>query len=65
MFEFWDFVGGRYSLWSAIGLSVACYLGYDKFEELLEGAYLMDKHFTDMPFEKNLSRNSCAFGYMV
>ena len=45
MFEFWDWVGGRYSLWSAIGLSIACTVGYDHFEELLSGAEAMDKHF--------------------
>ena len=45
MFEFWDWVGGRYSLWSAIGLSIACTVGYDHFEELLKGAEAMDKHF--------------------
>jgi glucose-6-phosphate isomerase len=54
MFEFWDFVGGRYSLWSAIGLSIACYLGFDMFQELLEGAYAMDTHFLTAPYEKNL-----------
>lgn len=45
MFAFWDFVGGRYSLWSAIGLSIALYIGYDNFEQLLAGANSMDKHF--------------------
>lgn len=45
MFTFWDFVGGRYSLWSAIGLSIALYIGYDNFEQLLAGANSMDKHF--------------------
>jgi len=54
MFEFWDFVGGRYSLWSAIGLSIALYIGFDKFLELLEGAYLMDMHFFNKPFEENI-----------
>jgi glucose-6-phosphate isomerase len=54
MFEFWDFVGGRYSLWSAIGLSIAVYVGFDKFEELLEGAYRMDTHFLTAPYDKNL-----------
>lgn len=53
MFEFWDWVGGRYSLWSAIGLSIACAIGYDNFEELLEGAHAMDNHFKDEPFESN------------
>ncbi len=54
MFEFWDWVGGRYSLWSAIGLSIACGIGFDNFEQLLEGAYTMDKHFTETKFEKNI-----------
>jgi glucose-6-phosphate isomerase len=45
MFRFWDWVGGRYSLWSAIGLSIACTVGYDNFEELLDGAHAMDEHF--------------------
>lgn len=54
MFEFWDFVGGRYSLWSAIGLPIACFIGFDKFVELLEGAYYMDKHFLETPYEKNV-----------
>ncbi len=54
MFEFWDWVGGRYSLWSAIGLSIALYLGFGNFEKLLEGAYEMDKHFRYTPFEKNI-----------
>ncbi|MDD2523379.1 MAG: glucose-6-phosphate isomerase [Endomicrobiaceae bacterium] len=54
MFEFWDFVGGRYSLWSAIGLPIACYVGFDKFKELLTGAYEMDQHFINAPIEKNI-----------
>ncbi|MGE5680415.1 MAG: glucose-6-phosphate isomerase [Bacillota bacterium] len=54
MFEFWDWVGGRYSLWSAIGLSIAIYLGMDNFEELLTGAFEMDEHFRSEPFEKNM-----------
>lgn len=54
MFEFWDWVGGRYSLWSAIGLSIALFLGMDSFEELLEGAYGMDEHFREAPFEQNM-----------
>lgn len=47
MFEFWNWVGGRYSLWSAIGLSIACSVGYENFEELLKGAESMDQHFFD------------------
>ncbi len=54
MFEFWNFVGGRYSLWSAIGLPIACAVGFDKFKELLEGAYEMDQHFINAPIEKNI-----------
>ncbi|GAB4034741.1 glucose-6-phosphate isomerase [Spirosoma jeollabukense] len=54
MFGFWDWVGGRYSLWSAIGLSIALYIGFDKFEELLDGAHAMDNHFRDTPIEQNL-----------
>jgi len=54
MFEFWDWVGGRYSLWSAIGLSIAVYLGMDRFEELLSGAHLVDQHFRQQPFENNI-----------
>ena len=54
VFEFWDWVGGRYSLWSAIGLPIAIYLGMNKFEELLDGAYAMDEHFRNAPLEKNI-----------
>jgi glucose-6-phosphate isomerase len=54
MFRFWDWVGGRYSLWSSIGLSIACSIGYDRFDELLEGAYEMDQHFLNSSFEKNI-----------
>jgi glucose-6-phosphate isomerase len=54
MFEFWDWVGGRYSLWSAIGLSIAIAIGMDRFEELLKGAHDMDLHFRYTPMEKNL-----------
>jgi glucose-6-phosphate isomerase len=54
MFVFWDWVGGRYSLWSAIGLSIACTIGYENFTELLEGAHAMDRHFRETPFEKNI-----------
>ena len=54
MFEFWDWVGGRYSLWSAIGLSIALYLGMDRFEELLSGAHKVDQHFRNTPFERNI-----------
>ncbi|WP_224653673.1 glucose-6-phosphate isomerase [Pectobacterium versatile] len=54
MFEFWDWVGGRYSLWSAIGLSIILSLGFDNFEKLLSGAHAMDQHFASTPAEKNL-----------
>lgn len=54
MFEFWNWVGGRYSLWSAIGLAIMIYLGKENFSSLLEGAYLMDEHFRNEPFEKNM-----------
>jgi glucose-6-phosphate isomerase len=54
MFEFWDWVGGRYSLWSAIGLSIALYIGMDRFEELLAGAHAMDRHFRSTAFEENM-----------
>jgi len=54
MFEFWDWVGGRYSLWSAIGLPIACMIGMDRFEELLAGAHEMDEHFRAAPLEQNL-----------
>ncbi|MDX8392520.1 MAG: glucose-6-phosphate isomerase [Mariprofundaceae bacterium] len=54
MFEFWDWVGGRYSLWSSVGLSIALYLGMDNFEELLAGAHDMDEHFRTAPMEKNI-----------
>jgi glucose-6-phosphate isomerase len=54
MFEFWDWVGGRYSLWSAIGLSIAVYTGMDNFEQLLEGAHLMDEHFRAAPLRENM-----------
>ena len=54
MFRFWDWVGGRYSLWSAIGLSIALYLGFERFTELLAGANAMDEHFLDAPLEQNM-----------
>ncbi len=54
MFEFWDWVGGRYSLWSAIGLSIALDIGMDNFEAMLQGAYEMDQHFRSTPLDKNL-----------
>jgi len=54
MFVFWDWVGGRYSLWSAIGLSIACYVGFENFAELLQGAHEMDRHFRETPWARNI-----------
>ncbi|MEL7532379.1 MAG: glucose-6-phosphate isomerase [Bacteroidota bacterium] len=54
MFRFWDWVGGRYSLWSAIGLSIACVIGFDNFRKMLEGAHAMDHHFKTAALEENL-----------
>ena len=54
MFAFWDWVGGRYSLWSAIGLSIACFVGFERFEDLLQGAHEMDGHFRTSPFRQNI-----------
>ena len=54
MFEIWDWVGGRYSLWSAIGLPIALYVGMDNFERLLDGGHEMDNHFKTVPFEDNM-----------
>jgi glucose-6-phosphate isomerase len=54
MFLFWDWVGGRYSLWSSVGLSIACCIGYERFTELLQGAFDMDEHFREAPFEENI-----------
>ena len=54
MFEFWDWVGGRYSLWSAIGLSIALSIGFENFVQLLEGAHAMDQHFRHTPIEQNI-----------
>jgi glucose-6-phosphate isomerase len=54
MFAFWDWVGGRYSLWSAIGLSIALSIGMDNFEEMLTGGHLLDEHFRTAPLEENL-----------
>lgn len=54
MFGFWDWVGGRYSLWSAIGLSIACFIGFQNFEQLLAGAHEMDKHFRTTKLERNI-----------
>ena len=54
MFRFWDWVGGRYSLWSSIGLSIALFLGFERFQELLDGAYAMDEHFLNEPLERNI-----------
>ncbi len=63
MFEFWDWVGGRYSLWSAIGLSIACTIGMDRFEELLGGAYDVDEHFRSAPFDRNIPVIMALLGF--
>ncbi|AXH83307.1 TPA: glucose-6-phosphate isomerase [Haemophilus influenzae] len=62
MFEFWDWVGGRYSLWSAIGLSIALSIGFENFEELLNGAHEMDKHFRSAPIEQNIPTTLALVG---
>ncbi|WP_293730789.1 glucose-6-phosphate isomerase, partial [uncultured Actinobacillus sp.] len=62
MFEFWDWVGGRYSLWSAIGLSIALSVGFDNFVELLRGAHEMDKHFRHTPIEQNIPATLALVG---
>lgn len=62
MFEFWDWVGGRYSLWSAIGLSIALSIGFENFEELLNGAHEMDKHFRSAPIERNIPTTLALVG---
>jgi glucose-6-phosphate isomerase len=62
MFVFWNWVGGRYSLWSAIGLSVACGLGYKNFEKLLRGAHAMDAHLAEAPFRENIPQIMAAIG---
>lgn len=62
MFAFWDWVGGRYSLWSAIGLTIALYLGMDHFEAMLLGGYEMDQHFRNTPLEKNLPVTMALIG---
>lgn len=54
VFEFWDWVGGRYSIWSAVGLPIALHIGMDNFEQMLAGAHAMDKHFRSAPFERNM-----------
>ena len=64
MFPFWDWVGGRYSLWSAIGLSIALSIGYDRFTELLEGAHAMDEHFFKTPVEQNLPMTLALLGIL-
>ena len=62
MFEFWDWVGGRYSLWSAIGLSIALTIGFSNFRQLLEGAHAMDNHFKTQPFEQNIPVKMALIG---
>lgn len=62
MFEFWDWVGGRYSVWSAIGLPLCCGLGYENFEQLLRGAHVMDEHFRTSPFSENIPMLMAGIG---
>jgi len=62
MFVFWNWVGGRYSLWSAIGLSLCCGLGFKNFDKLLKGAHTMDQHFLEAPFKQNLPQLMAAIG---
>lgn len=62
MFGFWDWVGGRYSLWSAIGLSIALSIGFENFEQLLAGAHEMDKHFRTAPIEQNIPTTLALVG---
>jgi glucose-6-phosphate isomerase len=62
MFAFWDWVGGRYSLWSAIGLSIACAIGFKNFRELLDGAHAMDQHFRTAAFEQNMPVSLALLG---
>lgn len=62
MFEFWDWVGGRYSLWSAIGLSIAVHIGFENFEKLLAGAHFMDNHFKSTPLNENVPMLLAALG---
>ncbi|HSK11891.1 MAG TPA: glucose-6-phosphate isomerase [Phnomibacter sp.] len=62
MFEFWDWVGGRYSLWSAIGLSIALTIGYENFEEMLKGAFHVDEHFVQAPAEQNIPVTMALLG---
>jgi glucose-6-phosphate isomerase len=59
MFGFWDWVGGRYSLWSAIGLSISLAVGFENFLQLLEGAHYLDNHFRTAPLEQNVSISNC------
>src|SRR5690606_13982890 len=62
MFVFWDWVGGRYSIWSAIGLSIALSIGFENFKELLAGAHAMDKHFRETAFEENIPVTMALLG---
>ncbi|KAK7891010.1 hypothetical protein WMY93_022973 [Mugilogobius chulae] len=63
MFEFWDWVGGRYSLWSAIGLSIALHIGFENFEQLLSGAHWMDCHFRSAPLTQNVPVSWLFWGF--
>lgn len=63
IFGFWDWVGGRYSLWSAIGLSISLSIGFDNFEKLLDGAHFIDQHFKTASLEKNVKLIELAINY--
>lgn len=65
MFEFWEWVGGRYSLWSAIGLSIACHIGFDNFRSLLDGAYFADQHFLTTPLNQNVPVIMALLGKLI
>lgn len=65
MFGFWDWVGGRYSLWSAIGLSICLSVGFENFEQLLEGASFLDEHFQSAPLEQNVSFTFFVVGNLM
>lgn len=65
MFGFWDWVGGRYSLWSAIGLSISLAIGFCNFEKLLKGAFYSDQHFRTAPLEKNVKGHVLLFKVFI
>ena len=65
IFPMWDWVGGRFSLWSAVGLSVSISIGFENFDHLLQGAHEMDEHFQKTDFKENIPVQLCIFEYMV